>query len=121
MQGKHHARLICSQPGENCYEDWTWDDARLIVTRHVFYRGTRGPDGRHEEVSQLRGYMSDGGYRIICQDPAGIDCGMGLPAGSYLTIATVGDGFRCEVWRRQSLDQAGQMALLRTFDFNRAK
>jgi len=121
VQGKHHARLICSQPGEKCYEDWTWDDRSLLVTRHVFYTGTRGPEGRREDVSQLRGYMSDGRFRVICQDPAETDCGMGLPAGSYLTIATVGDGFRCEVWRRQTLDQPGQMALLRRFDFEPAE
>jgi hypothetical protein len=121
VQGKHHARLICQQPGEKCYEDWTWDDRSLIVTRHVFYSGTRGPEGRREDVSQLRGYMSDGRYRVICQDPAGIDCGMGLPAGSYLTIATVGDGFRCEIWQRQSTNQPSQVALLRAFDFNPAQ
>lgn len=121
VQGKHHARLICSQPGEHCYEDWTWDDARLIVTRHVFYGGTRGPEGRHEDVTQLRSYMSGGRYRVICQDPSGVDCGMGLPVGSYLTIATVGEGFRCEVWRRQSPNQPSQMALLQAFDFNPAK
>ncbi|WP_316676531.1 hypothetical protein [uncultured Tolumonas sp.] len=119
IQGKNLARLVCSQPGDACYEDWIWDDASLVVTRHTFYPGSRRPDGRHEEVSQLRGYLSGGCYRVTCQDPAGVDCGMGLPSGSYLTIANTGDGFRCEIWQPQAMGQPGQMALLRTFAFDR--
>lgn len=122
VRGRNHARLICSQPGDNCYEDWVWDDRSLSVTRHTFIPGNRMPDRRmREEVAQLRGYLSGGRYRLVSLDQEGTDCGMGLPAGSYLTIATTADGFRCEVWQRLTTPQPGQMVLSQAFDFERTR
>lgn len=118
VAGKNLARLICRQPNDNCYEDWVWDGASLTVTRHVFIPGNQMPDGRmREEVTQVQGYMSGGHYRVISENTDSMDCGTGLLAGSYLTIARTGDGFRCEVCQRRMPQQPEAMAVLRTYEF----
>jgi len=119
---QHRARLICRNPGENCYEDWVWDDARLTVTRHTIIPGSQRPDGRmHEELDILTASKAGARYQVLPSDPASGYCGLGLHPGAYLTITLTADGFTCETWDPRGLVQPAQAALLRTFAFTRLR
>lgn len=122
VMGQHRARFICQNPGENCYEDWVWDDARLTVTRHTILPGSQRPDGRmHQELDVLMASKAGGSYQVLPSDPASGYCGLGLHPGAYLTIALTADGFTCETWDPRGMAPPTQAALLRTLAFKRLR